>query len=320
MSTKIYNGYKFKKATSLNEIHSFCHKLRDKVKPIAEKLYYQQFINEAVGLYDKNQYGFYEESMYFVNKEGNKELFWGIDRYMHIRMNHIKATNQRDPEVDFGFSISILPLKKRKDVLVLLYTEKRELANVFKKLPEVEDYHYQNQSDKPNNISEKKWDQRRSDWDDALGGDGHSTPMECGFTYQPYSENRLSLFWMEDKEKKKLNKLFPSLDERAKVIARNLMSKVYEEKNPLPSLPEDATKEQKEERYSELNKQYWMYIDYMKSDEGKRETAIQHEIVKPTLRPFNEIGDLRIQIEFHEKIKSVLEKPEGGKPYWLRER
>lgn len=318
MSTKIYNGYKFNNNPNLLEIQRICLDIRNRVKPLANQLYYRQFIKEMVDVYDKNQFGYWEESMYFINIASNM-MYWGIDRYLHERIKYMNYKQERDPEVDFGLKFTILPLKDRQEVLLLLYTEKKELREAFEATPEIDEYHYQNQTDQPEEISEEAWNQRRLDWNSALGGDGWSTPQECGFLYEPYDSNRLSFFGMEKEEKKQLTSLFPDLDTRAKKIVTNLMGTKWDANNPIDALPDNATKKQKDKQYRDCMDRYWAFNDYCRSEDGQKEKAIKMVEVIPQLRifTFEELADLKL--EFHEKIKDILNKPEGGKPYWYKD-
>lgn len=319
MSTKIYNGYKFNNNPNLLEIQRICFDIRDRVKPVVNQLYYHHFIKEMVDAYDKNQFGYWEESLYFINKN-SCNMYWGIDRYLHKRIKYMNHTQERDPEIDFGLKFTILPLKNREEVLLLLYTEKKELREIFEATPEIEEYHYQNQTDQPEEISEEAWNQRRSDWDNALGGDGWATPQECGFLYEPYDDSILSFFGMEKEEKKQLTGLFPDLDTRAKRIVTNLMGNKWDANHPVDALPENASKEQKDKYYHDGMDCYWAFNNYCRSEEGQKERAIKMGEVIPQLRifTFEELAELKI--DFHEKIKIILNKPEGGKPYWCKEK
>ena len=46
----------------------------------------------------------------------------------------------------------------------------------------VDDYHYQNQTDPPEDFDDEEWDERRSIWDEIF--DKYFTPGEAGFVYE----------------------------------------------------------------------------------------------------------------------------------------
>lgn len=300
MSTKIYNGYRLKGNPSLLEVHEFCLKLKNKIKPLAEKTFKRHLINEMMDVYDKNQFGIYDQAMYFVNKESNS-LFWGIDKFLRSKMDHIKVSQHRDPAYDYEFSISIHP-HKNGSTLLMLFTERSELTKAFNKMKEVEEYHYQDQSDKPKNISDKKWEKRGNEWNDVLDGNGYGIPSECGFIYTPYSDVSRCIFGLDKKEKNKLIKLVVSVDERARVIAGNLMAKTWEETKLYPDLS--------------TTDNYWKYLDFKKSDEGKKILNEKIEMIKPQLKIFNDISNFDTKITFHPHIQKIFKDDAGGKPYW----
>jgi len=299
MSTKIYNGYKFKKAPDLNGVHEFCLKLRDKVKPIAEKLYVQTLLTLMVGTYDRNQFGFYDESMYFI---GNGDLYWGVEQYLFARMQELKSSQRRDPAIDFEFEICILP-KKGGEVLILLYTEQPLLKKAFSSMDEIEDYHYQDQSDKPNKISNEKWKKREDDWCHVLGGDGWGVPSEYGFTYKPYVEDRFVVIGMDKKERKRIMKYVPSISLRANAIARQQEMNQWYADNP-PIVNEKGTDK------------YWEYMAYTKTDDHKKSMTERIETITPQLKEFKEFSDFNVQLIFSEKTLEIIKSKEGGKPSW----
>lgn len=310
MSTKIYNGYKFKENLPLREIQAFCHRLRDKVRPKARELYFKTFFNIHFGVIDKNTFGIYNDVMYFIGKKGG-HVSYGVELYMSKRMSNVKISGLRDPAVDFDFSINIIPIKGK--VLVLLYTEKKDLRTVFEEMDEIEEYYYQNSSDAPEEISAKAWDRRRKDWDTALGGDGYSTAMECGLNYTPYDSGGFTFFMMSDDERKAALKLLPTVDERALEIARDLHFKKYCTDNPV-QVATDA-----EVKSNAVMKQYWSYCDYMQTDEGKVERKKIVEEVKPqlTLQSIQDLKDVWVDITLHQNIVEMFNKDEKKlKPHW----
>lgn len=319
MSTKIYNGYRFTGEPSLLDIQRIAHDIRERVKPVARKEYYTTFINLMVEAFDRNQFGFYEHSHYFI-KERSNDLYWGVENYIKKRIQIMEMKQQRDYAVDFGFKFMVMPLKDSPKVLLLLYTEREKLRDVFEDTPEIEDYHYQNQTDPPEDVLEADWDQRRKDWDNALGGDGWSTPMESGFQYKPYDHERLWFFHdMTDEEKDALDTLIPSNEQRAKEIAVDLIGIEFDAANPipLPPLPENPTKEQSEERYRAGMDQYWKFRKYLESDEGIARKKEKIGEIVPQLKQFTYKELVGVKLEFTEKINAVFAKPTKGKPYWL---
>ena len=80
----------------------------------------------------------------------------------------------------------------------------------------IEDYHYQNQTDKPDNISDYRWDKRRNDWDKCFGISG--IPSVAGI---PIILMEADIFFMRRLANvKKIDLKFASKEERIKKIAK----------------------------------------------------------------------------------------------------
>jgi hypothetical protein len=75
----------------------------------------------------------------------------------------------------------------RKKVYVQFFNFSRWWDDTFKKLRKsrkVKDWHYQNQTDKPDNVSDKKWAERENVWEGIFKEHGANTPAQCGFTVE----------------------------------------------------------------------------------------------------------------------------------------
>jgi hypothetical protein len=105
--------------------------------------------------------------------------------FSSVAMNFLKragdvkhAGARRDPEIDFGFEICLIPLKGY--YLGMHFGEQKFFIDKFyEMLPGAHEYHYQNSTDKPDGISDRHWRKRRNDWDAALPG--YAAPIDAGF-------------------------------------------------------------------------------------------------------------------------------------------
>ena len=77
-------------------------------------------------------------------------------------------------DVDFDFNVSLLPLPDK--TLLIPFGENVKCQKIFKKY--TQEYGYWNNCDKPDEISDEEWEQRRHDWDIVLPGVG--VPKENG--------------------------------------------------------------------------------------------------------------------------------------------
>lgn len=89
----------------------------------------------------------------------------------------------RNTTWDFTFDLCLIPW--RGHVLALFYIEND--ANYLNTLKEVgfNDFHYQNSTDQPSNISDSDWNERKLAWDEVLPQS--SRPIDCGLLYQMVS-------------------------------------------------------------------------------------------------------------------------------------
>lgn len=77
------------------------------------------------------------------------------------------------------------------NLLAYPYYSEDRYRKALKRLRVFDEYHYQNSSDKPRNISRKAWEQRYEEWDSLLSKDGTlgNLPLwEFGRSDQPFTE------------------------------------------------------------------------------------------------------------------------------------
>jgi len=157
MSTKIFNGYYIDSCT-LQELQAFSMSLRSQIKTKVEELYAKKLLSLSTYYFDKK---------FICNSPPLKycpliTAKWRIDD----RFYNIEKTNTRDPEYDFGFDITFIPTPTK--ILMLVYTEQRDLISILKSFPNVHSYPYYNNIDRPATISESDWELRGEEWDKAL--------------------------------------------------------------------------------------------------------------------------------------------------------
>lgn len=153
MSTKIYNGYKLP-IMSKDEVLNFCNRL----KPLFEKEKNNQYsefcVNTRIYSLDRNQFLGYDP-----------KSWEDIEAELRERIAQVKK-GYREPTADFSANVFFIRMKDK--TLALFYSDNSKLVELWQSQPEVSDYHYQNQVDKPQDISENDWEQRKIDWDNAL--------------------------------------------------------------------------------------------------------------------------------------------------------
>lgn len=110
--------------------------------------------------------------------------FGPANRYREIasslrdRAYGIKKTGMRDPDVDFSFDITVFPYGSA--CIYKLYTEQRTFIKLFEEIfLHVRDFHYQDSTDKPDDVMDEEWERRRIAWKYILGS---HPPNKMGFT------------------------------------------------------------------------------------------------------------------------------------------
>lgn len=174
MSTKIYDAYILKEM-SLLEIKAFCDLYKKKIEKLRERLIAELCARQLTTHADNFAIGVY------VPKETQsfREKVW-LD--LLDRQIALDRTKERDPEIDFGVELTFVPHpdKKAKRLLVRVFAEAEKFHTIFKKMPGVKDFHYQNSTDRPKNVSEKEWRSRRAVWDKVFCKDTKFS--DAGFT------------------------------------------------------------------------------------------------------------------------------------------
>jgi len=253
MSTKIYNGYSLP-LMGILELMTFLDKVKSKIIPIHANLWSKALAKHATGLIDLNALG---------NQKALKEVLrfkdatkfnpkWEAYEDINNRIKKVAETKLRDPEIDFGFNICLIPTKTK--ILALLYTEQKEMTKAWESFKCVKSYYYFNNSDRPEEISAAAWKKRDQEWDAALGADG--IPGNKSLQYHPISD----FFAMPAYEV--IKPYIPSFDKRVSLYASD---------NAFVEFCESGNKEIKdkviEKRFISL---IFDFDDYKKTAAGKK--------------------------------------------------
>ena len=164
MSTKIYDGFCFKKKMSLNEVHDIFMDFRKEAEEIKKCKLNEYFSKAAYKILDGKAIG----RKYPEMKDRSILSYLWCDFCNRIR--EMEKTRQRDPEIDFNCEISIQPLKNK--ILGIIYGECIKIKEAWFNKEFIKEYGYWNNTDKPEGITDKQWERRCVDWDKALGERG----------------------------------------------------------------------------------------------------------------------------------------------------
>lgn len=195
---------------SAYELSQFCDELREKVTYTCRKmlqdqmienfLYFRYFkelhgddkIREMVEKTAENKNSAIHHIWKYLLDEDWKALYLWICLNMleRLRKNREEEFYEDIPD-EMNCQLGIYPLE---DKTLLMYFGNYKARAVIENDPNILDYHYQNQTDRPENISEQEWDQRREDWYKAIGTD--YIPSHHGFMVDLF--NRDGMFALYD--------------------------------------------------------------------------------------------------------------------------
>lgn len=215
MSRKIYNGFYIKGNPDIRTLNQYFVDLRKNIQEIGNKKlqeYYLITYCKYLDLLEVNRTvaDNYYQSFCKVNKlETNKNII-KLDFQISISKIVEDAINseKRSP-YDLGCHIQIIPIQDK--ILGLYYTQQAEYEQIIITQPWFEDYHYQNQVDKPDDITEEEWEQRDSDWKEVFQESTISNSQ--GFSVDLFNINKAPITYP-------LNlSMIPSKEVRAKLVA-----------------------------------------------------------------------------------------------------
>ncbi|MFL9611038.1 hypothetical protein ACKF11_13205 [Methylobacillus sp. Pita2] len=84
------------------------------------------------------------------------------------RLKVIKDKGSRDPEIDWGCSLSLFPVNDQ-EFLVIPFAENQQVMSMLDDQQGFTDYSYWTSSDRPDDVPEAEWRARGKQWDEVLG-------------------------------------------------------------------------------------------------------------------------------------------------------
>ena len=256
MSTKIYNGFKFKKTPTLFEIKELASRFRAIIVPIVLKKVNTVIAWKTVCQIDR------ESLLGKPQKEWCNPLISAITEFEE-RERKVRETNRRDPLVDMEFNVCILPTKDQTYGIV--YTEQNDLLEMWLEQKEIVWYPYWDNTDPMEGISWEDWEERGKEWDQALE-EGYGIPSQNGMTIEFIHRYSFGMPTADD-----VLACMPSLEERQKYWIKEL------------SL--DHAEKQIEQIPGSPWRTYNAAKEWLKTDAGKQYLEEIAELVKTKLVP-----------------------------------
>lgn len=167
MSTKIYNGVKFK-SNNIKEVLDQLISVKEEAKKIALDLIKDSDLGIFIAsnkLLDKTPWDISRDLLYAIDSDDNR---WTFVPRVHFSMV-VYPTHEGDI---YGYYFD---------------SNKKEFKQLIE--PFFTDFHYQNQSDPPMDIDSEEWDFRREKWDELVEWNFR----DSGFTYYIVTSNDIDM-------------------------------------------------------------------------------------------------------------------------------
>ena len=231
MSTKIYDAYKLKGDYDLMSLNKALSDLRQQVTQHCENLIANIVVRQFLSMY-------YMTLLHGTNTPADTDtitttVLENIARqdmksawaYLYCEITD-KIADLSNTTRPFGYNFyNNLLLFPLKDKILAMYFGNTDIRRFIENHEMFEDYHYQNQCDKPDDISDKEWDKRESDWNDAIGTD--YIPANHGWQVQLFNtETILPIF----NPKRIKTIVFPTDENMIKILA-NIFDKSMSKKD-----------------------------------------------------------------------------------------
>lgn len=186
MSTKIYNAV----LIDTGNVFAFTRTLRETLTPVRRRAQETQIAGEVSSYLDRRALGLPEPSCDDPRRSDPttaKDISHLIrivaSNLMRAQMSMRANGKIHDWEYDpHRFELSIGQDPETGVTVGIFYCEDESLRDAFLAMCEVEDFHYQNQTDRPKEITSEDWELRRQVWDRVLPGLG--VPAEQMLTFQ----------------------------------------------------------------------------------------------------------------------------------------
>lgn len=156
MSTKIYNAYRVK--SSVTDIWGFLRELQQRARFEAYERIQALVSNHSAALPADDAAFLRLKDAGWTETFAKEQVVWEI-----LQQRHPVAENY--PKIDCNAQITVRELDGRFYLHAGWGEGVHGVFDFLNTMPELEDYHYQNQTDRPEDISEAEWEERRLVWD-----------------------------------------------------------------------------------------------------------------------------------------------------------
>lgn len=217
MSWKIYNGFIFSNISSLDDVYDYCVKIKDKFNNIADTIWANNILDLAVYEFDK--------SMYTNVKLQKSPILYAIRTINDIEEQSLK--NKEKSFTNIGMQLNFCPtvINRKQKIVGIAFIDNRMMQKSFFDDPEILDFSYWNNSDKPDDISSKNWNLREKVWNNVFFHNDKVSDVMLSF--QLVNDGlRLGINYEEHFEKN-----IPSIEYRVESLAKSIVYDKLSESN-----------------------------------------------------------------------------------------
>lgn len=180
MSMKAYNAYRLPEGTNVFE---FVNRIRPVLNVEVDRLDAAKMVRDAIALFDKRLNG----KATFTGTPLSRAAFDLLEE---------DTKKHKTPGYCGAFTLGLAEYEGR--VYAKALTERNELIEAFEQIDGVEDFHYQNSTDKPAEIDDDEWDYRCEVWNNIVGWSSIEERMLMFTLRGPYHHGLISLLHDHD--------------------------------------------------------------------------------------------------------------------------
>ncbi|SOC21754.1 hypothetical protein [Thalassospira xiamenensis] len=299
MSTKIYDAFRLD-VPSLLDAYTLVDSFRHQLIPMREELMARRYAGDMISTLDMLALGHMPD----LKDQTNPSLYGFVNNNWHeIERELIKG--HRSPLHDFGCEIILYP--HEGEIYGQMLVEQSSYREAWFDNPSVVDFHYQNQTDGPDNVSEEEWEARSDIWDAIFNRHPSSTMALCGLTITCAPErglcNRSTI--------EELRKAAPSYESRLDKVARQAICDMF-----LRSSSADI----EAFRPSDFINFHYRVRNFLDEERGKAYLAEVKESLDSTNALVRELGEDVVMAKLDDLLKKPPVIPECAVPDNLYER
>ncbi len=217
MSTKLHHGYRL--AVGVDPF-DFIATVRAHIDPVRDRADARILAERAVAIIDKAAvHGLVTHAGDDLASLMKTPLTAAYVAYEYEQAKLRDIDRRHDPN-RFELSFGRDPQTGRFGVL--RFADEATLIDAFDAIPEVEEYGYWNNTDRPDDVTEDQWDQRREFWDRVLPG--YSAPVEVMLGWSLRSTHHPGPLSLASDRSPLILEELPDLDRRARRAAQDAVS------------------------------------------------------------------------------------------------